>query len=166
MALTWREERPDAITAASHKAERPSRSIVTTFSALSSSSDARIRFSRSVCRTGFPTLAGAFLALGFLTDLLADLAAIFWAPIFWAPVFGELVFLTGALLAGALALAFFAGFGAGFLAAFRGNVPLRSGREVYHGLGGRTKSLIPERGGAFPIAPSVQNHQRGRRARM
>jgi hypothetical protein len=111
MALTWREERPEAITAASHSAERPSRSMVMIFSALSSSSDVRTRFSRSLCGAGL--LAGAtafwgagFLGAGFLADLLAVFRTVFW------PDFLEAAFLAGAL-------AFFAGFRAGFLAAFR-----------------------------------------------
>jgi hypothetical protein len=83
MALTWREERPEAITAASHRAERPSRSMVMMFSALSSSSEVRMRFSRSLCGAGL--LAGAaaffgagFLGAGFLTDLLAVFRTVFW----------------------------------------------------------------------------------------
>src|SRR5579872_3560973 len=97
MALTWREERPDAITAASHSAERPSRSMVTTFSALSSSSEARIRLSRSLCRAGLAAIAATFLALGFLADF----------PAVFPRVFGEVAFLAGAF---ALDLAFLAGF--------------------------------------------------------
>ena len=67
---------------------------------------------------------------GFLADLLLDFLAVFEAG----------------FLAGALVFVFFAGFGAGFLAAFRGEVPLLSGSQVYHGLGGGTKYLLPERG--------------------
>jgi hypothetical protein len=97
MALTWREERPEAITAASHSAERPSRSMVTIFSALSSSSEVRIRFSSSLGGADFLTGAtAAFLAAtfftgffagffaGFLTIFLEDCLADFFAGIFLA----------------------------------------------------------------------------------
>jgi len=77
MAATWREDRPEAITAASHKAVRPSRSMVTIFSALSSSSEARMRLSRSLCGAAFLAAAGlpetAFLAAGLLTAFLTVL---------------------------------------------------------------------------------------------
>jgi len=78
MALTWREERPEAITAASHRAERPSRSMVMIFSALSSSSEVRMRFSRSLCGAGLLAGAAAFFGAGFLTDLLAVFRTVFW----------------------------------------------------------------------------------------
>src|SRR5471032_3589781 len=92
MALTWREYRPEAITAASHSAERPSRSMVTMFSALSSSSEVRIRFSSSLGGAGFLTGAVAdFLAFftgffagffaGFLTTFLEDCLADFFAGV-------------------------------------------------------------------------------------
>src|SRR5471032_369061 len=76
MAPTWREERPDAITAASHSDERPSRSMVTIFSALSSSREVRMRVSNSVgglaLRTGFG--AAAFVGA---PDFFLDLTAFF-----------------------------------------------------------------------------------------
>src|SRR5436190_4826750 len=95
MAETWREERPDAITAASHREVRPSRSMVTIFSALSSSSEVRMRFNRSLGGAGFFAggLAaglglGAFLAGGFLDffagTFLAALAAGFLPAAFLA----------------------------------------------------------------------------------
>src|ERR1700743_1715804 len=109
MAATWREERPDAITAASHKAERPSRSMVMMSSALSSSSDARIRFRRSLCGAGALAGAAGFLGAGFLTDFLVDLGTAFLAG----------AFLAGAFLAGAP----FGGVGGlGFFSALRGGV--------------------------------------------
>ena len=94
MAPTWREDRPEAITAASHSAVRPSRSMVTIFSALSSSSEARMRFSRSLCGAVFAAAAGAagFLAAGFLgavswrvflTDFLAGFCGFLCAGPFW-----------------------------------------------------------------------------------
>src|SRR6266404_8713394 len=97
MAPTWREERPEAITAASHKAVRPSRSMVTTFSALSSSSETRMRFSRSLCGAAFRTGAAAFLRTGFLAAFFGD--------------FFVADFRAGTFLA-AFALAFFAVFAA------------------------------------------------------
>ena len=80
MALTWREDRPEAITAASHSAVRPSRLMVTIFSALSSSSEVRMRFSRSLCGAGFgrrprPPFAASWRRLlrGFLDGLFGGL---------------------------------------------------------------------------------------------
>src|ERR1700761_9263079 len=105
MAATWREERPDAITAASHKAERPSRSMVMMSSALSSSSDARIRFRRSLCGAGALAGAAGFLGAGFLTDFLVGLETAFLAG----------AFLADALLAGGLRAG---GGGWGFLSRF------------------------------------------------
>src|ERR1700759_3963514 len=101
MAATWRDERPDAITAASHSAERPSRSMVTMFSALSSSSDVRMRFSRSLCGAGF-------LGAG---------AAAFFGAAFFAGFFTA-AFLAAGFFAGAFLAAFFAGFLAAFRARF------------------------------------------------
>ena len=123
MAPTWREERPEAITAASHKAVRPSRSIVTIFSALSSSSDARMRFNRSLC---------GFLAADATGCLAVFLAAAFCAVFFWTGA----DFLT--VFADFLAGTFFAAFGArvaaflpaGFLVRVRAQVPLVSGDKV------------------------------------
>src|SRR5882757_7491323 len=94
MALTWREERPEAITAASHSAERPSRSMVTIFSALSSSNDVKMRFSRSLGAAGFlvclcacgaaaaGVLRAGFFA-GFLRLVLAGCLAGFFAGTFF-----------------------------------------------------------------------------------
>src|SRR5258705_11360270 len=93
MALTWREERPEAITAASHSAERPSRSMVTIFSALSSSNDVRMRFSRSLGAAGFlvclracgaaaGVLRAGFFA-GFLRLVLAGCLVGFFAETFF-----------------------------------------------------------------------------------
>src|SRR5690348_14262875 len=81
MAPTWREERPEAITAASHRAVRPSRSMVTTFSALSSSREARIRLSRSVCCAALRAGTAGFLAdfFGFLTVFGDFFAGTFFA---------------------------------------------------------------------------------------
>src|SRR5271156_2378131 len=59
MAVTWRDERPEAITAASHSAERPSSAMVTMFSALSSSSEARMRRRRSLGAAGLRAGLGA-----------------------------------------------------------------------------------------------------------
>src|SRR5665213_470113 len=102
MAATWREDRPLAITAASHKAERPSRSRVMMFSALSSSSEAMMRLSNSLCWAGLALGLGA--AIFFLTArFLAGLAAGFLA--------------VGFLAVGFLAADFFAAEGAGFFAA-------------------------------------------------
>jgi len=118
MAPTWREERPEAITAASHSAVRPSRSMVTIFSALSSSSDARMRRSRSLCGAGFLAETAGFLAAGFFT-VFAD----FFAGTFLAAfaAFGALAFFAEAA----------AGFlPAGFLAVLRVRAenPLVSGQ--------------------------------------
>ena len=99
MAETWREERPDAITAASHREVRPSRSMVTIFSALSSSSETRMRFKSSLGGAGF--LAGGFLPSGFLTS--GFLAGGLGPLAFLAGVF--LDFFAGTFLA-ALAAAF------------------------------------------------------------
>jgi hypothetical protein len=126
MAPTWRDDRPEAITAASHSAERPSRSMVTIFSALSSSSETRMRLSRSLCGAGFfATAAAGFFAAGFFAagflgaDFLGAgfLAGAFLAGVFLTGFFTAFLtdFLAGAFLAGA----FFAVFFAGFLAAFR-----------------------------------------------
>jgi hypothetical protein len=104
MAPTWREERPEAITAASHRAVRPSRSMVTIFSALSSSSEARIRFSSSLCGAAFFEGAGAFGTAGAFLAAFAGFLAIFFADFFAGTFF--------------VALAAFA-FAAGFLAALR-----------------------------------------------
>jgi hypothetical protein len=81
MALTWREDRPEAMTAASQSAERPLRSMVTIFSALSSSREVRMRLSRSLCGAGLRADAAAagFLGIGFLTVLAAVFFACFFA---------------------------------------------------------------------------------------
>src|SRR5471032_2881781 len=110
MALTWREERPEAITAASHSAERPSKSMVTMFSALSSSSEVRIRFSSSVGGAGFLTGAAAdFFGTTFFTGFFAGFFA------------GFLTAFLGGCLADFFAGVFFTAFAlaAGFLTAFR-----------------------------------------------
>src|SRR5262245_42031864 len=77
MDMTWREERPLAITAASQRDERPYRLMVTMASALSSSKDATMRFKRSLCGTAlraFGTLlvfGAALRALGLADFLVA-----------------------------------------------------------------------------------------------
>src|SRR5580693_1418353 len=81
MAATWREERPDAITAASHSAERPSRSMVTMFSALSSSSEARMRVSNSLETAALRTCLTA-RALGAAAFFLGDFPAVFFLDLF------------------------------------------------------------------------------------
>src|ERR1700743_244400 len=109
MAPTWREERPEAITAASHSDVRPSKSMVTIFSALSSSSEVRMRLSKSLGGFFAATGAAAFLAAGFLAAVLRAAAL----PATDLPAVGD--FLTG-----------FADFldGAGpFLAAFAAFLP-------------------------------------------
>jgi hypothetical protein len=110
MALTWREERPEAITAASHSAERPSRSMVTIFSALLSSSEVSIRFRRS--------LGGAGFLIGAATSFLG---ATFFAGFFTGFFAGFLATFLTVFLADFLAGAFFAAFAltAGFLTALR-----------------------------------------------
>jgi hypothetical protein len=125
MAPTWREERPEAITAASHSAVRPSRSMVTIFSALSSSSDARMRRSRSLCGAGFLAETAGFWAAGFLAAGFFTVFADFFAGTFLAAfaAFGALAFFAEAA----------AGFlPAGFLAVLRVRAenPLVSGQEV------------------------------------
>ena len=142
MAPTWREERPDAITAASHSDERPSRFMVTMFSALSSSRDVRMRSSRSLGATfftgavletiltsffagffaGFGATFGASLATGFRTGFGAGFLAAALIAFLTA-------FLTG-FAAGFLAAGFFAAFFAGFLTDFRACRPLQLGGEV------------------------------------
>jgi hypothetical protein len=124
MALTWREERPEAITAASHSAERPSRSMVTIFSALSSSREVRMRLSRSLGAAALRAPAADFLGIGFLTafgagffagfpaGFLAGFFAGFWAGTFFA--------------AFALAAGFLAVFGAAFLAALGAALRVRA----------------------------------------
>src|SRR5665213_1404018 len=79
MEATWREERPEAITTLSASEERPVRSMVTTCSALSSSSEARMRvISSEACALGAGSLA-------FLTFFGAGLrAACFFAAGFFA----------------------------------------------------------------------------------
>src|SRR6185369_5938415 len=81
MAPTCREERPEAITAASHNEVRPSRSMVTIFSALSSSKEVRMRFSNSLCGAGLRTGAAtaAFLATGFFAGFFANFLTSFGA---------------------------------------------------------------------------------------
>src|SRR5262249_11837770 len=99
MAATWREERPEAITVASHMAERPSMSMVTMFSALSSSSEAMIRFSRSLCIFGRASARGDGAALAGLA-----------AGLFFAGTFRDLTagfFFAGAFFAAFLAAGFF-----------------------------------------------------------
>jgi hypothetical protein len=83
MDWTWRLERPDAITTWSQSEERPSRSMVTISSALSSSSEALMRFRRSLSgaaifleRAEVPLL-GSFFAVGFLGDFFAGFLAAF-----------------------------------------------------------------------------------------
>src|SRR5689334_7253364 len=98
MAPTWREERPEAITAASHRAVRPSRSMVTIFSALSSSKDARMRRSRSLCGAGFFAATAGFLAetAGFLAAGFLTVFADFFAGTFLAfTAFGAFAFAAG-----------------------------------------------------------------------
>src|SRR3954463_6755631 len=120
MAATWREDRPDATTAASHSAERPSRFIVTISSALSSSSDTRMRFSKSLSVGGAATFFGTGLGAGFLTDFFTGFGAGFLTGFFAD-------FLAGAFLAALAFCAFAAGFLAAafagcFFLAFRGKV--------------------------------------------
>jgi hypothetical protein len=149
MALTWREERPEAMTAASHSAERPSRSMVMMFSALSSSSDVKIRFRRSLGGAGFFAGAAAFLGAGFLgASFFASTTGFLGAGFLAGLLAVFLAFLGADFLAGAFVLdgALDAAFLAGFLADFRGKVPSQSGRQVYHGLGHRTKGFGPEHG--------------------
>src|SRR5689334_25382611 len=77
MAATWREDRPVAITSASASEERPSRSMTTMSSALSSSSEMRTR-SRSARSTASRLavfLTAAFLGTDFLVEVLARLLA-------------------------------------------------------------------------------------------
>src|SRR5471032_321424 len=86
MDMTWRLERPEAITTASHSEERPARSMVTISSALSSSSEVRMRLSRSVSGAALraPGFFGA-VALDFALDwALAGLFAVFLAGAFFA----------------------------------------------------------------------------------
>src|SRR5579871_6291295 len=76
MDMTWREERPLAITAASQSEERPSRSMVTMASALSSSKDAMMRFKRSLGGAALRAFGvAAFLALGLAAFLAEALTA-------------------------------------------------------------------------------------------
>jgi hypothetical protein len=106
MDMTWRLERPDAITTASHSEERPARSMVTISSALSSSSEMRMRFKSSV--SGAALRATGLAAAGFLALALDLAGAGFFA--------GAFAFLVAAfLLAGFLPMDFLA---AGFLTAF------------------------------------------------
>jgi hypothetical protein len=112
MALTWREDRPEAITAASHSAERPSRSMVTIFSALSSSREVRMRLSRSlggadfcfVClrASGATCAAATFLGATFFAGFLAGFLAVFLAP----PLAGFLADFVALIAAFALAAGF------------------------------------------------------------
>jgi len=119
MALTWREERPEAITAASHSAERPSRSMVTMFSALSSSSETRMRFSRSVCCAGFCFVC--LRASGATCATAAFLGAGFRATFFAGFFAGFLTIFLAGFLADFVAGAFFTAFAlaAGLLTALR-----------------------------------------------
>src|SRR4051794_31225510 len=109
MAATWREERPEAMTAASHSAERPSRSMVTTFSALSSSSEARIRSSSALGGVRFFAGAGAAFFTGFFAA---------WGAVLRADFLGE-DFATFFDEGFALAVCFARGF---FFAAFRAEI--------------------------------------------
>jgi hypothetical protein len=108
--------------------------MVTMSSALSSSSEVRMRFSRSVCCATFLAGAGAlatavtgFFAAGFF-------AATFFATGFLAASFFAAglaaVFLTVGLAVFLADFAPVAGFFAGFLADFRGIRPLQSGGQV------------------------------------
>src|SRR5450432_3065123 len=119
MAPTWREERPEAITAASHRAERPCRSMVTIFSALSSSSEVRMRLSRSLCGVGFLTgAATAFFTTGFF-------GASFLGASFFAGCFAGFL---AVCLAGFFAGCFFATFvlAADFLTVFLAALRVRA----------------------------------------
>src|ERR1700761_2349382 len=109
MDATWRDERPVAMTSASASDERPSRSMVTMSSALSSSSalTMRSRSSKSFFGAGggvcFSTFAGA---VTFLTGLMAFGFAVFAFTAFFAGLaallaFAALVFL-GAFFAPAV----------------------------------------------------------------
>jgi hypothetical protein len=103
MALTWREDRPEAITAASHSAERPSRSMVTIFSALSSSREVRMRLSRSLGGADFLTGGTAvFLGATFFAGFFAGFLAGFLAP----PLVGFLADFVAFFAAFALAAGF------------------------------------------------------------
>jgi len=118
--MTWRLERPEAITTASHSEERPARSMVTISSALSSSSEIRMRFRSSVsgaalratglAAAGFLALAFALAGAGFFADGLAFLAAGFLLAAFFAAGF-----LPADVLAAGFLAAFF------FLAGLRGS---------------------------------------------
>src|SRR5438105_1579833 len=79
--------------------------MVTMFSALSSSSDATMRLSRSLCGAAFLAATAGFLAAGFLTEVFLGFAALFtafgagflpddfWPGAFWAPALGPAAFL-------------------------------------------------------------------------
>ena len=153
MAATWREERPEAITAASHKAERPSRSMVTIFSALSSSSEAITRLSSSLCGAAFA--AGLGCATFFLAgDLLLGLAGLVLAGLA-----GDF-FLAGAFFAAFLGAAFLAaGFLAGAFLAFRVLTPGREAVLSRHQA--RLQGHANDRG-ALRMARSVQHQDIGR----
>src|ERR1700760_3385714 len=104
MEATWREERPDAITAASQIDERPSRSMVTIFSALSSSSEVRMRFNNSLClAAGAACAAAGLFAAGLVAGFLAlaGLAGLagFLAGTFLLALAGAFLALAGAFLA-------------------------------------------------------------------
>jgi hypothetical protein len=76
MDITWRVERPEAITTASHSEERSARLMVTMSSALSSSSEVLMRSSSADC-------GGAFLVFGlFLAAFSEGFAAVFLPAFF------------------------------------------------------------------------------------
>src|SRR5665213_3598962 len=105
MDMTWRLERPEAITTASQSEERPSRLMVTISSALSSSSEVLTRRSKSVSGAGLAR-TGAGFGAGFGPAFFAG-----FFPGFF-PGLLRMVFLAGFLAvaalraAGFLALAF------------------------------------------------------------
>lgn len=75
MEATWRVERPLAMTNASVSEERPARSMVVMSSALSSSSDSRMRVSSDGSSGAISGLAAAFFAPVLVGALAADVLA-------------------------------------------------------------------------------------------
>ena len=124
------------------------------FSALSSSSDARMRFSRSLCGAGFLAGAAAFLGAGFLTGLLAVFRTVF------GPVFGEGPFGRG-LLGGRLGLGFLRGLAGRLFRGFQGysSFAVRGSglpwpRRRHQGPAGAARSNLPNCAGR-PAPPAT-----------
>jgi hypothetical protein len=88
MEVTWRVERPLAMTSASVSEERPARSMVVMSSALSSSSDSRMRASSEGSSGLISALASSFFA-GFLAPVFAGA----FAGVFLARGLGGAAFL-------------------------------------------------------------------------